>query len=144
MDLAYNRRAQFDYDVFEKLQAGIELTGHEVKSAKKGHLNLAASYIVFHDGEAFMLGMQIPSFQPTNAPPDFDAERTKKLLLKKEEMRYLAGKKQAGFSVIPVRAYTNRGLIKVEVAVARGRKKHDKRELIKKREVKREISRSLK
>jgi len=138
-NLAENKRAGFDYEILEKFSAGVELTGHEVKSAKMGHFNLAGAHAIIRDGEVFLLGASIPSFQPGNAPENYDSERTKKLLLKREEIKYLLGKTKTGLTIVPLRAYTNRGLIKLEIGLARGRKKHDKRELIKKREVKREM-----
>ena len=144
MELAENRKAKFDYEILETLQAGIELLGHEVRSAKSGHLNLTGSYILFKDEEAFLFGAQIPSFQPNNAPKEYDPQRTRKLLLKKSELASLAGKKLSGSAIIPLRAYIVHGRIKMELAVARGRKKYDKRETIKKRETKREIERRLK
>lgn len=138
-NLAENKRAGFDYEILEKFQAGIELIGHEVKSAKMGHFNLAGAHAILKDNEIFLLGASIPSFQPGNAPENYDSERTKKLLLKRDEIKYLLGKIKAGLTLVPIRAYTNRGLIKLEIGLARGRKKSDKRELIKKREFKRNL-----
>lgn len=138
-NLAENKRATFDYEILEKFTAGVELIGHEVKSAKMGHFNLAGAHAILKDNEVYLLGASIPSFQPGNAPENYDSERTKKLLLKREEIKYLSGKTKTGLTLVPLRAYTNRGLIKLEIGLARGRKKRDKRELIKKREVKREI-----
>lgn len=138
-NLAENKRAGFDYEILEKFQAGIELTGHEVKSAKMGHFNLAGAHAIIRNNEIFLVGASIPSFQPGNAPENYDAQRTRKLLLKHEEIKYLLGKIQSGLTLVPLRAYTNRGLIKLEIGLARGRKKHDKRELIKKREFKKSL-----
>ncbi len=140
-NLAENKRAGFDYEILEKFSAGVELIGHEVKSAKMGHFNLAGAHAIIRNGEVYILGASIPSFQPGNAPENYDSERTKKLLLKQEEIKYLLGKTKSGLTLVPTRAYTNRGLIKIEIALARGRKKSDKRELIKKRETEREIRR---
>lgn len=139
--LAINKRARFDYEILEKLTAGIELTGHEAKSAKLGHPNVAGTHAIVRDDEAFLIGMDIPSFQPNNAPSDYDPMRTRKLLLRRSEIKHIAGKTQSGLTLVPLKLYTERGLIKVEIALARGRKKHDKRELIKKRETEREIRR---
>ncbi len=138
-NLAENKRSTFDYEILEKFTAGVELTGHEVKSAKMGHFNLAGAHAIIRDGEVYLLGASIPSFQPGNAPENYDSQRTKKLLLKREEIKYLLGKTKSGLTLVPLRAYTNRELIKLEICLARGRKKRDKRELIKKREIKREI-----
>lgn len=138
--LAQNRRANFDYNLLEKYTAGVELTGHEVKSLKTRGGDLSASYITTKDGEAFLLNAQIPSFQPKNAPADYDPTRTRRLLLTKQELRTLFGKTKAGLTIIPLKVYdTHRGLIKIDIAVARGRKKGDKREYLKKREAEREI-----
>ena len=139
--LATNKRAGFDYEVLEKFTAGIELTGHEVKSAKIGHPNIAGAHTIIRDDEAFLVGVNIPSFQPNNAPSDYDPIRTRKLLLRRNEIKHLAGKAQSGLTLVPLKLYTERGLIKVEIALAKGRKKYDKRELIKKRETEREIRR---
>ena len=137
--LALNKRAGFDYEILEKLKAGIELTGHEVKSIKMGRINIAGAHAVVRGRELYILGMEVPSFQPGNAPTDYDPMRTKKLLMNREEINYLTGKLQANLTLVPLRVYTDRGLIKVELGLGRGRKKKDKRELIKKREAEREI-----
>ena len=139
MSLSENKKAGFDYEILEKFQAGIELTGHETKSAKTGRLNLTGSHAIVRDNEIFLVGANIQSFQPGNAPESYDPQRTRKLLLKREEIKYLLGKTKAGLTLVPLRAYTNRGFVKIEIAIARGRKKHDKRELIKKREIRKEI-----
>lgn len=138
-NLAENRKAGFDYEILEKFTAGIELTGHETKSAKMGRFNLAGSHAIIRNNEVFLVGGNIASFQPGNAPKTYEPQRTRKLLLKRAEIKYLLGKTQSGLTIIPLRAYTNRGFVKVEIALGRGRKKHDKREVIKKREFKRSL-----
>lgn len=143
--LAKNKKAFFNYEILEKFEAGISLIGQEVKSLKTRGVNLAGSYIVPKNSEFFWIGAKIPAYQPKNAPSDYNPERSRKLLLRKKEIKYLIGKtKQKGLTLIPLRIYTKRGKIKIEIAVAKGRKKVDKRELIKKREVEREIQRALK
>lgn len=139
--LALNKRAGFDYEISEKFKAGVELTGHETKSIKMGRITIAGSHAAVRDGELYLIGMEVPSFQPKNAPDNYDAIRTKKLLMNRKEIDYLAGKMQSGLTLVPLRVYTDRGLIKVELGLGRGRKKVDKRELIKKRETEREIRR---
>ena len=139
--LAQNKRAGFDYEILEKFQAGVELTGHEAKSIKMGRFDLAGAHAILRNDEIFLVGANIPSFQPGNAPQNYEPQRTRKLLLKRDEIKYLIGKTQSGLTVVPLRGYTNRGFVKIEIALAKGRKKHDKREVIKKREVKREIRR---
>lgn len=139
-----NKKAYFNYQILEKFEAGISLIGQEVKSIKSGRINLAGSYIVLKKEEVFLIGANIPLYQPKNAPPDYNPERSRKLLLKKSEIKYLIGKiEQKGLTLIPLRVYTIRGRIKLEFAVAKGKKKFDKRELVKKREVERIIQRAL-
>lgn len=142
--LLVNKRAYFDYEILEKFKAGVELTGHEVKSAKTGRINIVGAYAIIRGNEAFLVGAEISSFQPKNAPEGYDPSRTRRLLLKKEEIRYLFEKIQSGLTLIPLGVSTERGLIKIELGLARGKKKHDKRETIKKREVKREIRKFVK
>jgi len=143
--LAENKKAYFTYQILEKFEAGISLIGQEVKSIKTRGVNLAGSYVVIKNSEAFWIGARISSYQPKNIPPDYNPERSRKLLLKKSEIKYLIGKtKQKGLTLIPLRVYTKRGKIKLEFGIARGKKKVDKRELIKKREIEREIRKAMK
>lgn len=143
--LAENKKAYFKYEILEKFEAGVVLIGQEVKSIKSGRINLAGSYVVIRDEGPYLIGCHIPAYQPKNAPPDYNPERSRKLLLRKSEIKYLIGKsKQKGLTLVPLRVYTKRGNIKIEFAVVRGKKKVDKRELIKKREVEREMRRALK
>lgn len=134
-----NKRARFDYEILEKFEAGVVLTGHETKSIRSGHINLAGAHAIIHGGEVFILNMQIPSFQPENAPEGYDPARTRKLLLTKKEISYVSGKIKGGLTFIPLKVYNKKRLLKIELGLARGRKKHDKREVIKKREIEREI-----
>lgn len=144
-EIAANKRARFDYELLETLTAGIELTGHEVKSLKERGGLLAGAHVIIRGGEAYLVGLDIQSFQPENAPRDYDPARTKRLLLNKSEIERLFGKTQEGLTIVPLKLYDNaRGRIKADIALARGRKKHDKRELIKKRESLREIRKHLK
>ncbi|MBZ9572342.1 SsrA-binding protein SmpB [Patescibacteria group bacterium] len=143
--LAENKKAFFIYQILEKFEAGMILIGQEVKSIKSGRINLAGSYVVLKDKEVYLIGCHIPPYQPKNISPDYNPERSRKLLLKKSEIKYLIGKaKQKGLTLIPLKVYTRRGKIKIEFAIAKGRRKVDKRELIKKREVEREIRKALK
>jgi SsrA-binding protein len=144
--LAENKKAFFNYEILEKFEAGISLIGQEVKSLKTRGVNLAGSYVILRGEEVFWIGSHIHPYQPKNAPSDYNPERWRKLLLKKSEIKYLIGKsKQRGLTLVPLRLYTTRsGKIKLEFAIAKGKKKIDKRELIKKREVEREIRRALK
>ena len=144
--LVENKKAFFNYTILEKFEAGVSLIGQEVKSLKTRGVNLAGNYIILKNEEAFWVGAHIHPYQPKNAPPDYNPERWRKLLLKKSEIKYLIGKsKQKGLTLVPLKLYTTRsGKIKLEFALVRGKKKFDKREQIKKREIERKIERILK
>jgi SsrA-binding protein len=145
MEAIKNKRAYFDYEFLENFEAGMVLTGQEVKSIKSGKMSLIGSYVVLKGGEIYLMNANIAPYQPHNAPQDYIPTRSRKLLLKKKEIQYLFGKTQErGLTLIPLRVYSNKGKIKLEFAVARGRKKADKKELIKKRETDKEIRRELK
>lgn len=142
--LAENKKAYFTYQILEKFEAGISLIGQEVKSIKSGRINLAGSHIVLRNEGVYLVGVTVPPYQPKNAPADYNPERSRKLLLKKTEIKYLIGKvKEKGLTLVPLKVYTKRGKIKIEFGIAKGRKKSDKREVIKKRETEREIRRAL-
>lgn len=136
-----NKRAFYDYEILEKFEAGIVLTGQEVKSAKAGHINLTGSYVIIRGGEALLVGAQIAPYKFAGRLLNYDPQRTRKLLLKKKELSYLAGKSQEGrLTILPLSVYTKaRGKIKVEIGVGRGKKQFEKREVIKKRETEREV-----
>ena len=143
--LAENKKAYYNYEILEKFEAGLVLTGQEVKSIKSGRINLAGSYVVLKDEEAFLLNANVPAYQPKNAPQNYDANRLRKLLLNKSEINYLIGKsQQKGLTLLPLRVYTKRARIKLEFGLVRGRKRASKKELLKKRDVAREIERELK
>jgi len=143
--LTENRRARYDYEILEKFEAGVVLAGYEVKSIKLGRVSLGGSYVVFKDEEPFLLNANIPPYQPKNTPKDYDPTRLRKLLLNKDEIKYLIGKsQQKGLTLVPLRMYTKGGKIKLEVGVARGMKKASKKEILKKRDIDREIDRELK
>ncbi len=139
--LAENRRARFDYDISETIEAGIELLGHEVKSVRSGQMNIAGSHALIRGGEAWLLNATIPAYQPLNAPENYDPKRTRRLLLKKEEIKSLVGKIKEKYSLIPLRAYAKNNRIKIELGLGRPRKKYDKRELLKKRTMEGEMRR---
>lgn len=147
--LIENRKAAFNYQILEKFQAGVALNGQEVKSIKSGHMGLAGSYVVFKgaasgEPELFLIGANVPPYQPKNAPGDYNPERSRKLLLKKSEIKQLVGKtKERGLTLIPLLVYTEKGKIKIEFGLAKGKKQFDKRETIKTRETEREIRREL-
>jgi SsrA-binding protein len=139
-----NKKATYNYEVLEKFEAGLVLFGQEVKSIKTGHINLSSSYVVFNGAEPFLTGVKVPPYQPNNAGADYNQERQRKLLLNKKEIDYLMGKtKVKGFSLIPLKIYEKSGRIKLEFGLAKGKKKYDKKEKIKKRDVERELNREL-
>ena len=145
MNIIENKKVFFDYEILEKFEAGISLIGQEVKSIKLGKISLKGAYVVVKDEEIFLIGCHIPAYQPKNAPLDYNPEKSRKLLLKKSEIKYLIGKtKEKGLTLIPLRVYTKRNLIKLEFGIAKRKKKFDKKETIKKRETEREIRRILK
>lgn len=143
--LAKNRKAYFDYEILEKFEAGISLIGTEVKSIKNGRISLKGAYVVVKDEEVFLIGANVPAYQPKNAPLDYNPERSRKLLLKKAEIKSLIGKtKMRGLTLVPLKMYTKRGKIKLEIGSGKIKKKTDKRQVIKKREAEKEIRKILK
>jgi len=143
--LIQNKKVYFDYEILDKFDAGIELFGYEVKSLRNKRGSLEGTHITVRGNEAFLIGMDINAYQPANAPKDYDARRNRKLLLTKKELSELAGKEsQKGLTIVPISLYTKGRNIKVSLGVARGKKKYDKRETIKKRDTQRDIERDLK
>ena len=142
--LSENRRALYDYEILERYEAGIELRGFEVKAIKSGRINLAGAYAILKNNQVWLLNADIPPYQPLNTPTDYDSKRTRRLLLKKSEIKNLIGRvKEKGLTLIPLKVYTKAHRVKVEIGLAKARKKGDKRELLKKRAVEREIGRNL-
>ena len=142
-----NKKALFDYTILEKFEAGIVLRGLEVKSIKTGKMNLRGSFVVIKQpsAEIFLIGANIPPYQPNNTPDDYDPKRSRKLLLKKIKIKILIGKsREKGLTMVPIKVYTIKGKIKIEFAIVKGKKKFDKRDKIKKRETKKEIEREIK
>jgi SsrA-binding protein len=140
--LIQNKKAYFNYEILEKIEAGIELLGFEVKSLKKGQGSLEGSHITVRGGEVFVINMQIPPYQPANTPASYDPLRNRKLLLTKKEISELAGSEgQKGLTIVPLSVYNKGRKLKLEIAIVRGKKKYDKRETIKKRDSEREIRR---
>jgi len=139
--VATNRKAFHDYEVLEKLEAGIVLVGTEVKSAREGRLSLKESYARIEDGEVLLIGMFIGEYPPAGKR-QHKPQRTRKLLLHRKEIERLERKVQEkGITLVPLSVYfDNRGMMKVEIGLCRGRKRFDKRERIKKREARRLLS----
>lgn len=143
--LADNKKALFDYEILEKFEAGIVLFGHEVKSVKGGHLSLKGSYVTFHNDEPYLIGTHISRYKPASGIKEYDPDRSRKLLLKNKEIRYLLGKKEEkGLTIVPIRVYTKQSKVKVEIGVGRGKRQFEKKEKIKARDIEREIKRTLK
>ena len=143
-NLADNSKARFDYEILEKFSAGLELLGHEVKSVRQGCMSLASSYVIVRGGEAFLLGANITPYQPKNAPKDYESNRARKLLLSKAELLTLAkAEGTKGLTVVPLSVYNKGRFLKLDLAIARGKKKYDKRQAIKKRDTEREIKQKL-
>ncbi len=139
-----NRKAHFNYAIEETFEAGLELMGFEVKSIKNGTGNISAAFCIIRGGEAFIVGMHIPPYQPNNNMVAYDPERTRRLLLSKKDIKYLSNKDGIkGLTLVPLSLYSKGRRIKVSVAVARGKKVYDKRESIKKRDLDREERRGM-
>ena len=140
-----NKKARFNFEILETYEAGLELFGTEVKSIRARNGSLEGAYVIVRGGEAFLVGATIPPYQPDNTPQEYEPERARRLLLNKKELAKLSSyEDQKGLTVIPLSLYTKGRLLKLQVGVARGKKKHDKRETIKKRDTERELGRSLK
>jgi SsrA-binding protein len=141
-ELLRNKKAFFNYEIVERFEAGIELLGMEVKSLRAHLGNLEGSHVTVRGGEAYLINMTIPPFQPKNAK-DYDEKRMRKLLLTKDEIIKLAALEK-GLTIVPIAVYNKGRKIKIEIASVKGKKKFDKRETLKKRDAKREIDRTLK
>jgi SsrA-binding protein len=140
-----NRKARFDFEILETLEAGLVLYGFEVKSIRQGKGKLDGSFVKVRGGEAFLVGASISPFQVANTPKKYDPERVRKLLLSKKELAHLERQTEtAGLTAVPLKLYNVGRKIKLELAIARGKKKFDKRETLKARDTKRDIERTLK
>lgn len=142
--VATNRKAYHDYQIHDTFEAGIVLTGSEIKSIRAGRVNLRDGYAIFRDGELWLLNCHIAPYDPASRQ-NHDPTRPRKLLLHRRELNRLAGRVQEkGFTIVPLRMYLRRGLAKVEIALVRGKKQYDKREAIARRDADREVERALK
>ena len=139
---ASNRRASHDYEILERIEAGIRLTGSEVKSLRGGRASLAEAFARIREGEAWLEGMHIPPYEQGQTK-GYDPIRPRKLLLHRREIERLLGKtKEQGLALIPMRVYFTHGLAKVEIGLGKGRREHEKRQSIAKREAEREMERA--
>jgi SsrA-binding protein len=143
--IALNRKAKFDYHLEEKYEAGMVLEGWEVKSMRAGRVQLKESYVIIRNGELFLFGAHISPLTSTSTHNVADPTRMRKLLLNRREISHLIGSvEREGYTLVPVALYWKRGRAKLEIAVAKGKKQHDKRSAIKEREWKRDKERLLK
>lgn len=139
-----NRKARYDYEIFEKYIAGIVLTGTEIKSIREGKCNLKDSYIIINNNEAFVLNMHISNYEKGSFN-NLDEKRTRKLLLNKKEILKINEKiKVKGYTVIPLKLFLQNTKAKLEIGICKGKHTYDKRETIKERDIKRDVNKQFK
>lgn len=144
MSFAENRKAYFNYEIKDTYEAGIELLGFEVKSVRAGKVSLDGSHVIVRGGEAYIVGMTIQPYQVKNTPASYEPDRTRRLLLVKKEIIELEKLGETkGLTIVPLKMYNKNRRIKVELGVGKGKKLHDKRETIKKRDLDRQLKRDL-
>lgn len=142
MSLITNKKANFDYDISETYSAGMELFGYEVKSLRKSQGSLEGSYVTVRGNEAFLVNSFIPPYQEKNTDKDYDPRRNRKLLLTAPEIRELAKvEKTKGLTIVPISVYNKGRVLKIDIGIGKGKKKHDKRETLKKQAVERDTRR---
>lgn len=138
-----NRRARHEFHILESMEAGIALTGTEIKSIRQGGISLNEAYARVRDGEIWLLGMHVPPYKQGSFS-NVEPSRPRKLLLHKEQIERLGGKAaEKGLTIVPLRLYFTRGKVKIEIGLAKGKKLWDKRETVAKRDVEREIARQI-
>jgi SsrA-binding protein len=144
MSIAENRRARFDYHIEERFEAGIVLEGWEVKAVRAGQVQLTDGYVLIKDGELFLIGCRINPLNTASTHVHPQADRTKKLLMHKDEIRRLVGKvEQKGYTLVPLNLHYKGGRVKADIALAKGKATHDKRETEKTRDWEREKGRLM-
>lgn len=142
---SHNREANFHYEVLEKTEAGLELRGFEVKAVKQGKMNLRGAHVTIRGAEAYLLGASIAPYQPGNTPENYEPDRARRLLLTHQELKRLAeATSRQGLTIVPLSVYNKGRFLKLEIGLARGKKRYDKRAAIQKRDTDREIRRTLK
>jgi len=140
-----NKKATFNYEILETFEAGVVLFGYEVKAIRSGKASLVGAYIILKEDGAYLKGATVSFYQEKNTPDSYNPERERKLLLSKKELLKLEKElNTAGLTIVPISLYSKNSKIKLEIALVRGKKKVDKRETLKKRDVKRDIDRILK
>ena len=143
--LAVNKKARFDYEILDTIEGGLKLTGAEVKSAKAGQVQLKGSFLHIQNGELWLKGAYIAPYKPAGMQEGYDPYQNRKILVHRRELNRLVGKRQAdGLTLVPLSMYTKGGIVKIKFAVAKGKKKYEKRESIKKRDVEREMRERMK
>lgn len=145
MALVENKRIGFDFQILETIEAGMELFGYEVKALREGLGSLRGARVLARGGEVYLVGASIPAWQPANAPKSYDAERSRRLLLNKKEIDRVRGAEaEKGLTIVPLSVYNKGRNLKISIAIARGKKKGDKRQTIQDREENIKIRRTLK
>ncbi|HYW19452.1 MAG TPA: SsrA-binding protein SmpB [Nodularia sp. (in: cyanobacteria)] len=140
-----NRQARYLYEILETFEAGVELVGTEVKSIRAGRVNLQDGYALIRNGEAWLINVHISPYNASSQYFNHEARRTRKLLLHRQEIRKLIGKvEQEGLTLVPLKMYLQRGWVKVSIALGKGKKLHDKRESLKRKQDQRDIQRAMK
>src|SRR6202008_322340 len=143
-DYATNPKARFDHEILDTIEAGLVLSGQEVKSIKGGKASIKGAYVKILHGVPTLIGALIPPYQPGNTPKEYRDQADRTLLLTRSQIASLIGFQESqGLSLVPMRLYLSRGRIKLEIGVARGKKKYDKRESIKKKDVARSRQRGM-
>ena len=141
---ADNRRVRHDYEILETFQGGLVLNGQEVKSIRGGRINLSGSYIHVNNQELFLVGANIPAYQPANAPANYNPDRARKLLVTAKEIKYLIGKvRERGLTLMPLKVYSMKSKIKLTFGLVKSKKKQDKRNILKKRDAEREMRKAI-
>lgn len=141
---ATNRKARFDYDIKDTLEAGVALLGSEVKSIRDGRVRLTSSYVIIRSGEAFLINTEISPYQPGNISKAIDPTRIRKLLLNKNEIAILAKAIDDRMTIVPISFYSKGKTVKLELGIGRPRRQFDKREAIKKRDIGKEVGKRIK
>ncbi len=144
MTIAENRKAHFNYHIEERFEAGVVLHGWEVKAIREGQVQMTDGYVVVKDGELFLIGLHINALRSASTHVKPDADRTKKLLMHKEQIKRLIGKtEQKGYTLVPLNLHYKNGYVKADIALAKGKAEHDKRNTIKDRDWEREKGRLM-
>lgn len=144
-DYIRNKKTTFDFEILDTFEAGAVLHGFEVKSLRAGKASLNGAYVLIRGGEAYLVGASISPYQVANTPKNYDPERVRKLLLNKKELVELENKsEQQGLTIVAIKWYSQKRKVKLQIGIARGKKKADKREKLKERDTKRSLERILK